>query len=173
MTEALRGYVAIQVNMRLTNPLDLSTPKDDFKKTIQYSLATGTGDSQADRHWHDTRVVSGGLNDDIDLVGALTDGLGQTFSPNRIKSMTIKASASNSNPLLINNSVANAFFGPFQTLSTSGFAINPGGVFHFTDAASKAWPVSSGSDIFRVRNPNSPVSGANLSYDIMVTACSS
>lgn len=47
---------------------------------LELILATGTGAGQADLSWFGERTVASGANDDIDLVGGLTDTFGNAIA---------------------------------------------------------------------------------------------
>jgi len=170
MSLSLQGSVAVQVTIRYTNPLDLSTPVDNLSRKNQVDYSSGTGQNQADRLWHDTRVVSGTNNDDINML-ALTDSLGQTIAPARLRSMTIKASDTNSNNLLVVCSVTNGWLGPFGAAMSSGFALQPGQIFNWTLGNSLGWAVTSGAGTLRVKQ-TAVASNSPASYDIILVGAS-
>lgn len=168
MAETLTSRINISIAGTLANAIDLSTPVDDFVKTIALTWANGTGADQANRLFHDTRTLSTGANEDLDLVGSLTDGLGQTFSPARFKLLLIYNKPANTTNLTIKPGAANGIASPFGA-AAHAVTIPPGGIFLVAAPAAAAFALTAGTgDLLNIANS----AGASADYDIVVIGAS-
>jgi len=100
--------ISSQITAILTNALDLSTPDDTLSLSRKMDLTGGTGVGKGDQLWHDTRTLTTGANEALDLYGGLTNGLGQTVNFNTIRAVVI-VNPSTVNTLIIGGAAANAW----------------------------------------------------------------
>lgn len=165
----LKTFVETSIRWVYTKAKDLdSTPKTDTTWIRRVQLATGSGAGQADRLWYDERTVNASTNDDIDLVGSLTDDFGDAFSPARIKVLGIR-NLSTTQSLTVGNAAANAwaaFLG-----ATGTMVVRPGAEVILTagPADATAYVCAGGAtDTLRVANG----AGGAASYEIVVIGAS-
>jgi len=170
MTTNLTGMSAMQHFLRLSANNDMSTPQDNLNRKAQWDWTTdGTGKDQINLVWQRTLVVSYNTNIDLGLVNSLFNVFGSLTNFARVKSIYAKASSTNSNGVIICNSVSARFLGP---LSASCIVDQNGG-FMVTSPSSKGWAVVSGTNsTLRISNDGT-VSGSNASVDFIMTGCSS
>lgn len=147
-----------------------ATPR--FAPSVNDSLSweTGTGASQADVIFADqSRSLTATTNDDFDLAGALTDGLGASVAMARLKLIYVKNNETTAGRVLqIGGSASN----PISTLfgATADYIIvPPGGIFLLAVPDATAFAVTAGSaDTIRIRNPNA----STITYDVIFIGAS-
>lgn len=90
----------------LTGSGDLGTPTVPITLEHQLLFASGTGASQADKIFADSRSLNASAAEDLDLAGSLLDPLGAAFTPAKIKGLIIKAGADNPGALTLGGDAA-------------------------------------------------------------------
>ena len=125
-------------------------------------VANGTANGQADLAFVDTRTVTSGANDDIDLAGALSSVFGATLTFVEIMSILIYSEPTNTTNLTVGNAPSNPFQGPFGAAAHTE-VIAPGGLS--LAHRPSGWTVVAGTgDILRIAN----ASGASATYQIAI-----
>lgn len=167
---ALTTDIQVTMSNQHTKALDLSTPTDVLPVTKQFSWTSGTGDDQADIQWHDQRTVTDGSDDDIDLVGALSDAFGDTFSPARIKAIWIENLNTQEELHIGPGAVSNPFTS--WIAGTQPYIIlPPGGGILLVAPKATAWVCTAGTaDILRITNPS--IADVDVTYNIVVIGAS-
>jgi hypothetical protein len=162
---ALTTTVSIQISASQTLALDLVTKRADLVKTVPLSLDTGTGLSQADVIFSDTRSTAG--TDSLDMAGGgLLDNLGQTWAPARIKGIIVVAAAANPGNVLLRRPAANGV--PFMTAAADEIPIHPGGVAVIWAPSAAGYPVTAGTaDLIDIA-----ASAGTVTYDIYIIGAS-
>jgi hypothetical protein len=129
---------------------------------ISLSLTTGTGSGQGNRLWSDERTVLSGANDDIDLVGGLTDTAGASFSFAKIRWVVIELDTPVTGVnLVFKGSTAT---NPAALWKASATADENIASLLVRTADVDGWTVTGGaSDILRLT-----ASGGNITYRIFV-----
>lgn len=163
--------LATSINLRVTatleSVLDLAIARVTTDKSYNTKLTTGTGASQANGIFSDTRTLAASATEDLDLAAALVDGLGATITFTKVKAIIVKASAANTNNVIIG-----AGTNPFLLFSdpTDSIPVCPGGVFVITapDAAGLAVTAATG-DIIKVTNS---AGTTGVTYDIIIIGVS-
>lgn len=167
---ALITDISLKVIAELSKSADLSNPTQSLSYLQKVQYTNGTGAGQADLLWSDTREIPASSNDDLDLVGSLSDAFGTTFSAARIKALIVKAAVGNTNNVVIGDAASNVWS---SLLGTDGTVVlRPGAFFGVTagPADAVAYPCSAGStDILRVANSGA---GSTVEYDIIVVGVS-
>lgn len=150
-----------------TSALDLGTVSYPFDVSAAITLDNGTGANQADKVWSDTRTVTTGATDSIDVAGSLTDAFGATFTLARVKVIYIKASSSNTTDLQLARPASNGV--PLFSAVSDAIVIKPGGVFLWATGDATAIPVTAATaDLISVING----AGASAVYDIVIVGAS-
>lgn len=164
---ALTANVVAQLIATLTDPLTLSSPTDPLSYTKKISFANGTGINQADRMWHAQRVVAGSTTDSLDLAGALLDGLGDPFTPARIKALCVFGAAANPNILELTRPAVNGV--PLFKAAGDALFIFPGGLNLWVAPTAAGVVVTAGTgDLIDVVNP----AAGSCTYDIAILGAS-
>lgn len=168
---ALTTDIHLSLIATLTKTVDLANNPEyalDYSQRVQ--LATGTGAGQADVMWTDTRTITASSSEDLDLVGSLTDALGTTFSPARVKALMVKAAAGNTNNVVVGAASATQWAALLGTTGT--VTLRPGAFFAAVAGSADAtgYVCAAGStDLLKVANSSS---GSSVSYDIVVIGAS-
>ena len=114
-----QGSFTTQITAILTNALDLSTPDDTLSISRKMSLTGGTGVGKGDQLWHDTRTLTTGASETLDLSGVLTNGLGATVNFNTVRGIAI-INPSLTSTLEYGGAAANTWFPMFKDASDIG-----------------------------------------------------
>lgn len=115
MADALSAEIKASLTWLFQETLDLATVSDSSKLEYHQSLADGTGNNQADKIWHDTRTLSPGANDDLDLTALANTIFGSTVTINLVKVkaiLIVNTAAAAGEDLVIGNGPT-PFLGPF------------------------------------------------------------
>jgi hypothetical protein len=127
----------------------------------------GVGFNQARWAFSDLRTLAASANEDLDLVGGFTDGLGNTISPTKCKiliilnysttqTLLLKKASSNGAAFLLNGSTDSIYIPPAASDSS------PGILFWQAPQGGTALVASTG-DLLNVANP----SGDSAQYKII------
>lgn len=165
---SLTSKLELTVTGTLTNPLDLTTASAPMVSRTAQNFANGVGASQANVLWSDSRTLTTGATEDIDLVGGgLTDAFGVAVAPAKLRSVVIVSATSNTTILTLFGDVASPLI--LNTAATT-FTLQPGGMFVAT------WPATAGitvtaatADIIQVAN----AAGASATYSVIIIGTSS
>lgn len=168
---ALTTTLTTQVVADLTNARDLVTTTSPLSYRNRIQLTSGTGAGQADLVFSDTRTVNASSNDDLDLAGGLTDANGNTLTFARVKALIVKASASNTNNVLVGGDATNTFL-TWVVAEADAIILRPGAELALfagsADATGYAVTASTG-DLLRITNS---AGGTSVTYDIVIVGSS-
>lgn len=163
----LTSSVQISLTSDFTETLDLSTPRDKLFYTINKSFANGTDSAQCDVIWHDTRTLTSGSSENLDLAGSLTNSFGSTVTFVRVRAMLIE-NKSASMTLTIGGAASNAW-ATWAGATTHTVTIATSGVFLLI-APDEGYEVTAGTgDILKVLNS----SGSSTDYNVWIAGASS
>lgn len=162
------------INFKLTanesGTSDFSGPNWGGAISYLKNLTNGTTADKIDLVFFDQRTVASATNDDIDLTGSLSTGIGTAFNAAEIVGFVVInapiSGAANTTDLTIGNGT-NAWEGFISSGGTIG-PISPGGIaFIINPDADGLGSVTAGTgDILRVANS----SGASATYQIGILA---
>jgi hypothetical protein len=119
--------INLSVTGRQTSALDLGTATLPFALSLALELASGTGASQADRVFTDTRTLGASATEDLDLAAVLLDAFGAAITFVKVKAIIITAAAGNTNDVQLTRPASNGV--PLFLAAADGIAIKPGGCF--------------------------------------------
>lgn len=161
--------VGLTVQAALQSALDLGAAEYKFNSGKTIALASGTGANQADKVFTDLRTIAASGTDDVDLAGALTDGLGQTITFVKVKVIIVLAADANTNNVVIGNHPTAAFLGPFGAAAHTA-SVKPGGIAAFACKDAAGWAVTpTTADLLRITNS---AGGTSVDYTIIVIGTS-
>lgn len=150
-----------------TSTLDLGTPAFPIDVSAAVTLDNGTGANQADRVFTDTRTVTTGATDSLDVAGSLTDAFGATITMARVKALYIKSASTNTTDLQLTRPASNGV--PLFAATSDAIVIKPGGVFFWAAPDATAIPVTAATaDLINIVNG----AGASAVYDIVIVGAS-
>lgn len=163
------GSITVTIASTLSNALDLGTASVPISYSKTISFADGTGAGQADLVWHDTRTVSDGGNEDIDVAGTLTALLGGTLTLARVKGVWVFSHSDNTTNLTITED-ATAGISLFSAVSEGVAVLTPGNGFLYTNNSATGLAVTATTaDIaFNIANG----AGATADYDVVIFGAS-
>lgn len=162
MTIALETSLGVALKAKLTNPLDLTTPKDELLKNIAFNLATGTGSGEANRSFHDSRTLTTGATEDIDLSGSLTDAFGNSIVLASVKVLLIY-NTSTTQTLTVGGAAANQFINWVADASDK-VNIPPGGMLLLVAPGAGYEVTAATGDLLKIANS----AGASCVYQIVI-----
>jgi|WetSurSiteA1Bulk_404760.scaffolds.fasta_scaffold19697_3 hypothetical protein len=166
---AVSTKIRLNLVSTLTGSLDLSTPVSETVKKFAYDWANGTAINQADRVFADERTLAPSGTEDLDLVGTLTDGLGTTFSPARIKAMIFYSLAANTNNITIGGTAATQF-ASWCGAATHTITLRPGGLIAFIAPDATGYACAAGStDLLKILNASG---GTSVTYGVILVGAS-
>jgi hypothetical protein len=166
---ALSTTVRLAIAATLSEALDLGTRSFPAAKNFAMDLTSGTGASQADKLFADTRTLAASASEDLDLAGSLVDAFGATITFVKVKGIFVTAAAANTNNVIIGGASATQFVGPFGS-ATHTIAVAPGGGFMICRPDATGWAVGAGStDLLKIANSSS---GTSVTYDIVIIGTS-
>lgn len=155
--------LALHLNGRQTNALDLSTPLDEIVRVYTNLFGNGTGANQINHIFHDQRSTDG-TGEDLDLAGGLTSpisGAAITFAA--VKFILIYAATANSGNVVISRPAANGLV-LFAAANDALAGLKPGGLFLFTDPSAAGLTVTGGTgDLLHVA-----ASAGTVTYDVVI-----
>lgn len=164
-TQALLSVTAFLSN----TSADLAVPSARYEFATQVNLDNGTGLNAADRIYVDTNTLAASATTDIDLAGSLSDALGAALTFVRVKGIFLRASAGNTNNVVLGGAAATQFVGPFGAAAHT-MHVKPGGFLANITPDAAGWTVGAGaSDLLRVANSGA---GSTVTYDLMIIGAS-
>jgi hypothetical protein len=161
----MKGDLRINLAGILSKTSDLGTPKFDINIDEVMRVTQGTGAKQADKMVADTRTIAASSNDDLDLAGSLLDPFGVAAVFAEVMAIFVRASAANTNNVVIGGHDTAAFVGPFGDASDK-IVLKPGASIMIMDPTATGWAVTATTaDILRLANSGA---GSTVSYDIVI-----
>lgn len=130
-------------------------------------VASGTAAGLADKVWSDTRVVTTGATDSLDLAGTLTDAFGSVVTFVKIRAIIFSAASTNTTTLTISR-VATAGVPLFAADGDAIAPLSAGGFFCWADPAAGLTVTATTDDILSIVNS----AGASATYSITVVGTS-
>jgi hypothetical protein len=166
---ALQSGLDVFLTTELSKTQGLGPVSQKLPNTFGFQWPDGTGANAADRVFQDRRTLAASANEDLDLAGVLLDPFGAAITFARVKAIFVKASAANTNNVVIGGAAATQFVGGFGA-ATHTFAVQPGGLFLVVAPGATAWPVGAGtSDFLRITNSGA---GTSVTYDVVIIGAS-
>jgi hypothetical protein len=164
---ALSATIKAGISATHTSVLDLATATFPLSLFSSINLTDGTGASQADRIFSDSRTLAASATEDLDLSGALTNAYGTvTFA--RIKAILIVADAGNTNNVNFSRPASNGV--PLFLAASDGLPIRPGGVFLWACSDATGIAVTAGTgDLITLTNS---AGSTAVTYSIVIIGAS-
>jgi hypothetical protein len=168
---ALSFSLQIGIRATQTSPLDLSTPVDPLVYNLSAVFASGTGSGQCDKLFHDTRTLTTGASEDLDLAGSLLDFQGNAITFAKVKFILIH-NKSTTRTLTVGGAASNQFI---NWVGNANDVINlppsttgaPSVLLLLAPASGYAVTAATG-DLLKITND----SGASAVYDIIIAGTS-
>jgi hypothetical protein len=140
----------------------LATASASLVAQDDIGITSGTGSYQADLMFAQTRTLTTGATDNLDLSGVLTDPLGTVITALKIVAILIRSRDANTTDLTVGNGT-NPFLGPFGAAAHT-LVVTPGSPLMLANVKT-GWTVTPATaDILKIVNG----AGASATYDIVV-----
>lgn len=162
-----RGSISLTVQGTQTNTLDQGAVVYPFTHSASVTLTNGTGASQADKVFTDTRTLTASATEDIDLAAVLTDAFGATLTFAKVKAVIISAAAANTNDVQVTRPASNGV--PLFMAASDGIALKPGYSFAFFGAGTGVTVTAGTGDLLTLTNS---AGSTSVTYTIVVIGTS-
>lgn len=154
--------IYLKIYSVLTGAGDLQTPRSEFTYDRTIDIASGAGADQANQVWSDTRTLSSGANETLDLNGSLTNAIGESVTFTKLKAIFIRNKGTTA--LTVGNATTNGFIS-WVGGATHTLEVKPGGLFLLTAPDATGLAVAAGTaDQLKITN----AAGASCDYDIVL-----
>lgn len=154
--------ISLKLRSLLSAILDLATSKAELAVEPSIVLDNGTGANQADQVWHDTRTLTSGANETLDLNGVLVNAIGASVTFTKIKVIFIRNKGTTA--LTVGGAATNTFASPFGAAAHT-VKVQPGGMLLLVAPDVNGFAVVAGTgDLLQIAN----AAGASCDYDIVL-----
>lgn len=160
--------ITCRIQGRHSEVNDLGSPYFDFDVSQLDQYTSGTSQDQADIMFADTRTIAASSSESLDLNGSsLQNVMGVNLALAKVKVLLVRAAPGNTNDVVVGNTGAGGFVGPFGA-NTHSIALKPGEQFLITNGAGWACTASS-LDLLKIANGGGTTS---VTYDIVIIGTS-
>lgn len=158
-----QSLLTVKIASILASPFDLAGAKCELAYEKSVVLENGTGADQANQVWHDTRTLTTGASETIDInSAALLNALGEGITFTKVKVILIKNKGTTT--LSVGAAAATQFVAPFGS-ATDLVKIPPGGILLLTAPDANGFACAAGAtDFLKIANS----AGASIDYDIVL-----
>lgn len=164
----LNARITLGVLAELSHQLDLAAAAAPLTVSKSVPLLHGTGVSQVDRMFADTRTVAASATDSLDLAGGgLTDLLGAAVTFAKLKAVIVAASAANTNNVVITRPAPNGV--PLFAAAGDACAVQPGGLFVWVAPGAGVTVTAGTGDLLDLVNSGA---GSTVTYDVVLLGTS-
>ena len=162
---ALSGSIALQLQGILSTTRDLGAASCTETLSQRVTITDGSTANKATQVWGDTRTLGNGANEELDLNGSLTNGVGATVSFTRVIAIGISAAAANTSTITVGGASSNAWE-PWAGASGDKIKIRPGGCLMLTAPDATGLAVTAGTaDLLKILND---AAGATAAYSLII-----
>lgn len=159
---AVTTKITVQGEWTETGSGDLGTPRKVHAITEIINLVSGTGNSQADKVWSDSRSLAA-TSENLDLAGSLTDAFGSTVTFAEVAGLWIHNTSNTSTEILSVGGAASNAFVNWVGNSSDIIKIGAGGVMLLT-APVDGYAVTAGTgDILKI-----DAGSDTITYEIVI-----
>jgi hypothetical protein len=156
----VRGEARVSLDFTFTGTSDLGSRKERVVLDEALALVPGTAaTNEADCFFADTRALSSGATEDLDLAGSLVDAFGATITAAEVVLVYVKSHDDNTVNITV-GAATQPFAGPLGAAGT--YAIKPGE--YFLAVSQSGWAVGAGAtDDLKI------LAGAGaVNYDVLI-----
>jgi hypothetical protein len=155
--------VYLRLRSSLSVPGDLQAAKSDILYERTIDLANGTGADQGNQVWSDTRTLTTGANETLDINGTLFNAAGESVTFTKVKIILIRNKGTVTT-LSVGGAATNGFISPFGS-ATDVLKIPPGGLLLLTAPDVTGFAATAATaDQLKITNS----AGASVDYDIVL-----
>lgn len=163
---AFAGTLSLSVTGTLTPDTvnDLEVQQSSIAYNPNFTINNGTGANQANTVYSDTRTLTAGSSETIDLNGgSLEDRVCDPINLTAVKFLIIRSHASSPGDLLVGPNSSNGFIAPFNAVGDR-IRIKPGGLLVLVAPDATGYNVTSTTDLLYIENGSG---GGSAIYDIV------
>ncbi|NML61834.1 hypothetical protein HHL21_12260 [Massilia sp. RP-1-19] len=161
----LNASITLSLGATLVNALDLGDVTQNVNNASNFALTDGTGANQAKSLFSDTRTLAASGTENLDLAATLIDAFGAAITFTKIKALIIKASAANTNDVVVGGHATAACFSFFGA-ATHTLKVKPGGMIALVAPDANGYPVTATTaDMLTVTNS---AGGTGVTYDVII-----
>lgn len=161
----LNASLTLSLTANLVNSLDLGDVTQNVANTSNFPLTDGTGANQAKSLFSDTRTLAASGTENLDLAATLLDAFGAAITFTKIKALIIKASAANTNDVVVGGHATAACFSFFNA-ATDKLKVKPGGMIALVAPDVNGYAVTTTTaDMLTVTNS---AAGTGITYDVII-----
>lgn len=164
---ALTSEILVRAVCTETVAGDLQTATAPLSLSQRIRLATGTGTSQADLMFTDTRTLAASGTEDLDVRGSLLTPLGQSFAAVKLKAIIVVAASGNTNNVLVSRPASNGV--PWLSAAGDQVIVTPGGVLCWVAPGSGISTTAGTADLITVTNS---AGTTGVTYDVVLIGTS-
>lgn len=164
---SVTALVAASVSGSQVNALDLGSAAFPFSESYSQRFTSGTGAAQVDKVFTDQRTLAASATEDLDLAGALTDGLGASLTFAKVKCVMIKAAAGNTNDVVVSRPASNGFV--LFAAASDAISVKPGGVFLWACPGTGITVTAGTGDLLTITNS---AGTTGVTYDVVIMGTS-
>lgn len=162
MAITLVTKLGLNVSALLNDSLDLGNVVDHLVKSYAIDIASGTGASQANQLFRDTRVVTTGATDSLDFAGGgLLNGVRQELALTALKMLIIKAASTNTTILSVTRPATLGV--PIFAAANDAVPVHPNGLFVWVGPVNGVVVTAGTADLIDIVN----AAGASATYDVI------
>lgn len=156
------GSVRVTVDLTDTNPLDLTTGVARHLLDYVNTLTDGTGDNQIQHIWSDTRSVTSGVPDTIDIRGGITNAFGVSLNIVNVVGFAVRNRSTTTGQNFTVGGGSNPFI-TWLIATGDGVRVGPGGVFIVHSPIDPYGTTAGTADIVTIT-----AASGTISYDIVI-----
>ena len=166
---AVTTTVSLTANVSHTKVIDLGVGTLPLIYAPSLIMSDGVAAGQADQLASDTRTLTSGSSETLDLSGGLVDIYGNALTFARIKVIIIKAASTNLSAINVGPNSTNGWSTMFGDASDR-VKIRPGGLFVMACTEATGYPVTAATgDLLFIGNDGSL---GPITFDLVLIGCS-
>lgn len=156
--------INLNIEAAVAGAPDQGSAVHKFAELFANSFVDGAGNDQINQVFADTRTLTASTNEDLDLAGGLTNGIGATVTFTSIKAIAIIADSGNGDNIEVGGAATNAFATPFGAATDVVNVPADGKLLLVAPGAGYAVTAST-ADLLRISNADGV---ASASYTIIL-----
>ena len=163
----LTGTIRDKIDLTNAGVSELGSISDDVMSPANYpkwTVASGTGDSQANLLFRDQRTLALSTSENLDLTGVLIDSYGTTLTFVDVKMLYVFAAATNGGNIIVGGAASAAFLGPFAD-ATDKMKLPAGAWLKWVAPIDGYAVTATTADILKIENDDGAAAGV---YDIVI-----
>lgn len=160
----LSASLAVTLRGTDTKVFDQGTASFPFAHALSQAFADGTGASQLNTLFVDTRTLAASTNEDLDLFGStFTDWKGDALAFATLKAVLVYAATTNTNNVVVSRPASNGV--ALFDAASDAISLGPGGLFLFMVPGTGKTVTTGTADLINFANSGA---GTDVVYTVML-----